>query len=103
MRRCADALRTGQGALARLEALETGRPIRATAADLSEAIADFEDAAGAALDMRRVRIELAGGRVEERRSARGRVVDRLRAAVARERGLADRRRQHFHAALPANA
>ena len=74
LRRCADALRTGQGALARLEALETGRPIRATAADLSEAIADFEDAAGAALDMRRVRIELAGGRVEERRSARGRVV-----------------------------
>jgi betaine-aldehyde dehydrogenase len=74
LHRCADALRAEEQALARLETLETGRPIRATAADLSEAIVGFDEAAGLARGMGKVRIELEGGRIEERRHAGGRLI-----------------------------
>lgn len=71
---CADALRAEAQGLARLETMETRRPIRATAADLSAAIAGFEEAAGLARGMGKVRIELDGGRTEERRHAGGRLI-----------------------------
>ena len=74
LHKCADALRGEAQALARLETLETRRPIRATAADLSAAIVGLEDAAGLARGMGRVRIELEGGRTEERRQAKGRLI-----------------------------
>ncbi len=74
LRKCADALRGEAQALARLETLETRRPIRATAADLSAAIVGFEEAAGIARGMGRVRIQLEGGRTEERRHAQGRLI-----------------------------
>ncbi len=74
LRKCADALRGEAQALARLETVETRRPIRATTADLSEAIVGFEEAAGIARRMGRVRIQLEGGRTEERRHAEGRLV-----------------------------
>ena len=74
LQRCADALRAEAEGLAHLETLETRRPIRATAADVSAAIAGFEEAAGLARGMGKVRIELGGGRTEERRHAPGSLV-----------------------------
>jgi betaine-aldehyde dehydrogenase len=74
LRRCADALRNEKQTLARIESRETGRPIRSTAADISEAIVGFEEAARLALGMRKVRVELDDGRIEERRHERGRLV-----------------------------
>jgi betaine-aldehyde dehydrogenase len=68
---CADALRAEAQGLAHLETLETRRPIRATAADVSAAIAGFEEASRLARAMGKVRIELGGGRTEERRHAPG--------------------------------
>ena len=71
---CADALRAEARGLAHLETLETRRPIRATAAGLSAAIAGFEESAGLARGMGKVRIELDSGRTEERRQAGGRLI-----------------------------
>jgi betaine-aldehyde dehydrogenase len=71
---CADALRAEAEGLAHLETLETRRPIRATAADVSAAIAGFEEASRLARAMGKVRIELGGGRTEERRHAAGSLV-----------------------------
>lgn len=63
LHRCAEALRREGASLARLESLETGRPLRRTGgADLLRSIDLLERAARVAVGQAPSRVELAGGR-----------------------------------------
>jgi betaine-aldehyde dehydrogenase len=74
LRRGAETLRAAAPALARRESAETGRSLDATMEDALESARAFEAAAAFADGLRRTRVDLVGGRVEERGAGQGRAV-----------------------------